>query len=1081
MPETPQSPATLDLTVIRTHQSVPARKTVELASDGTVRTIKGYNRVFLWTRSTLQIPHDIDALGAAIVGISKTPDACLVTGEPIGPVELNQPAQRLKHPKDTAPATLGECSAAWLPVDCDKIPLSSPLDPLDPEPAIAEVVGKLGAPFADCSYCWQLTASATPGADRLSVRLFFLTDLAITNATRKQWAKGLISATGVSLVDDSLYSAEHIIYTANAEFRGHDPFPRRCGVAYGELESVPWDRVAIADTPLPSAYSGADFSGSVHRTIQEWLDVIGDGEKQEGFHGPIRSAIWQMVYHRWTPDRIKAQIRHTVFAADASRHTIEYLRSETSDSALNSSIKGAAQRIKSAQTPPRVTQTRLTDDAVSVDVAVARIREGVSMWLRGEGPAKLVLDVTVGATKTTTTVQTIIDELAPGKNILWAFPTHEQGEEVLQRFNAGNAPFFRTAVRIEGRVRETEGTKPLCARPEVVRKIQAAGLSRYTATIACKSGKETCPHWHGCEYYRQFMGKERVRLVPHALLTHPAARAFSDDFMTDCAGLVIDESPLNVMVGRKHYPIASVLDGGGVLAEVITAFREGADMDADTTIPRLEAEMEERCVVEIPASGPDESQQWALEQELARLAESKAPRYLALYKGAIARLQGEVNLLWFGKTTEGEAVFCAWKTDLPPIERVLVLDGTADHEVYKAILGDDVHIERIHVEQNLEIIQAIDAPVGKRKLTDPKNDGVLAQAVALARATGAGLITNKGAIDLAIQKKYLPADHPRGHFNALRGVNHMEELDSLVIAGRPEPDALSVEAHARALWSREALNLSGAYVWRTDGLSSVASHPDARCDGLLRAFREAEIAQGIGRLRAVWAKKTKRVYLLTHTPTGLPVTARPFADIVPSVPLSRLLIAGNGVAPLAPSLMSRMVPDLWATPEAAKAWAKWNLKGAFALGRDIYKGNAPFKFRVTGQKRHSTALSWLDDFETWQMLENITGKEVVDCQRMDSTPAKPSADTTITSNGIGCETAAFTTNVNADDGCTPTADPLIRRSTLYARLMSPVRKLRVAANFKPSPRNAHPPDWGELVRDHIPIPPPQPAYAGGYL
>jgi len=50
-----------------------------------------------------------------------------------------------------------------------------------------------------------------------------------------------------------------------------------------------------------------------------------------------------------------------------------------------------------------------------------------------------------------------------------------------------------------------------------------------------------------------------------------------------------------------------------------------------------------------------------------------------------------------------------------------VLDGTADHETYRAILGDNVHIKRIHVKQNLDIIQAIDTPVGKRKLTDPKN------------------------------------------------------------------------------------------------------------------------------------------------------------------------------------------------------------------------------------------------------------------------------------------------------------------------------------------------------------------------
>ena len=170
-----------------------------------------------------------------------------------------------------------------------------------------------------------------------------------------------------------------------------------------------------------------------------------------------------------------------------------------------------------------------------------RIGALIEAWIRGEGPSKLVIDSTVGGGKTRKAAETVLQSLPAGANILWAFPTHNQGEEVIDQFNSG---LNRVAIRIEGRVREGEGVIPLCSRPNVVRQIKDAGLSRFTAKIACSDGPKKCPGWFGCAYYRQFRGEERVRLVPHSLLPHHEARAFTDAFMDNCAGLIIDESPL---------------------------------------------------------------------------------------------------------------------------------------------------------------------------------------------------------------------------------------------------------------------------------------------------------------------------------------------------------------------------------------------------------------------------------------------------------------------------------------------------------------------------------------------------------
>ena len=512
------------------------------------------------------------------------------------------------------------------------------------------------------------------------------------------------------------------------------------------------------------------------------------------------------------------------------------------------------------------------------------------------------------------------------------------------------------------------------------------------------------------------------------------------------------------MVGRKNYPLETVLNAGGVLADILTAFREKLHIDADVTVPLLEAEMKSRCVVELPTHGPDPAEEWALMQELSLLSGSKTPKYLPLYRAAIARVGGDTNVLWFGKAAEADAVFCAWQTALPTVERVLVLDGTADHETYKALLGDDVHIERIHIEQNIEIVQAQDLPIGKRKLTDPNNDGILAQAVALARSMGAGFISNKAAMEIARTRGYLPEGYPTGHFNALRGVNCMESLDALVIAGRPEPDALAVEAVARALWPREALTLTGAYRWGVDGIASVASHPDARCDGLLRSFREAEINQAIGRLRAVRSPTCKHIFLLTHTPTGLPVKSRLFAEIVLPVPMSRLLIAGGGVAPLAKELMSKLCPELWATPDRAKEWLKWNLKGALTLYKYIYKANAPFKFRLEGQKRHSLALSWRDDFDTWNGLEKLAGKKVVECQRVISAPAPAVGVTEFTESHKPDVAPVIQTH----------EPPVIRRPSTYSRLLSTMGKYSRTWKPRRAPPPTQPPPWRDWLTQIVP-------------
>lgn len=963
----------ISLTVLRSKGKIPVCKIVRRDGTGAVRKVRDYPSITWWTREAVTLPADIDDLGAALEAISQQPDCCIVSGSPTATYPLSHLVRRLKHSQADHGATLEESASRAFPIDADHIPLPFPLDPVDPEPAIQAIVDRLGAPFTEASYVWQLTSSASPGAREMSCRLWFITDTATTNDERKAWANGFNAQVGVKFIDPAIYQAAQPIYTARPEFsEGTDPFPRRSGIVYGEQEVVTW-----ADVPKPEKqtaagnYSGRTWAGQTPREVSEWLEAIGDGPGQLGFHEPITMAIFGMVAARWTPGRIEDVIRTTALRADRTRHQLSYVESQTSHGTIADSIKGAARRLKAAELPARVTRTATAVETVTLDQAQAQLTAAIGAWVRGDGPGKLVISATVGSGKTRAAVDSILSELAEGQRLVWAFPTHDQGQEVLDRLGP-------KAVKIEGR---TRGEQPLCQRPDLIKTIAQAGLARHTVTIACKSSRGQCPHFAGCGYYRQFLGAEQVRLVPHALLQHQDARAFRDFG----SSLIIDESPLGDLIGSKSFPLETVLSAGGLLADCLRTWQAGGEVDAGVR-DNLEAEMSERCVSDLPASSPNSADEWALVQELTRLAESKKPKLLALYKAALGRIEGEVNRLWFSQ--DGAAVWCAWRHQIPEqFQRVLILDATAQPEVYRALLGDDVEFIRIDVQQNLEIIQA-DAVVGKRRVVDPDNDGLLARVCALTRATGSGLITNLDGVKLAKERGWISEETQTGHFQALRGLNSMEALDSLVIAGRPEPPALSIEQQARALWPREALNLPGSYQWTQDGIASVASHPDARCDALLRAAREAELAQAIGRLRAVRSPTRKTIYLLTSTPIDNPVTRRRLDEILLPEKLARLMLKCGGVAPLSPTLMHTTMPELWPTVNAAKFWIQRE-KVSFSLYKIIYKQFDTYSFRPKGTDKPSRALSWLPDmFDVWQAIEQSTGIEVADLKpHPDPTPA----------------------------------------------------------------------------------------------
>ena len=101
---------------------------------------------------------------------------------------------------------------------------------------------------------------------------------------------------------------------------------------------------------------------------------------------------------------------------------------------------------------------------------------------------------------------------------------------------------------------------------------------------------------------------------------------------------------------------------------------------------------------------------------------------------------------------------------------------------------------------------------------------------------------------------------------------------------------------------------------------NVPSHPDPYYDALLRQIREAEIAQAVGRIRAVRSSTPKTVYLLTEIPIpGLPMDVLiAYHDLVHPSRLEQAMEDLGGILPLSAKWLAGRFPERWGSENAAK-------------------------------------------------------------------------------------------------------------------------------------------------------------------
>jgi hypothetical protein len=232
---------------------------------------------------------------------------------------------------------------------------------------------------------------------------------------------------------------------------------------------------------------------------------------------------------------------------------------------------------------------------------------------------------------------------------------------------------------------------------------------------------------------------------------------------------------------------------------------------------------------------------------------------------------------------------------VPETASLLVLDATADQTLMEKVLGP-VSFRRIDVRQQSFVTQVYDKTGSNISWNSGEDDiDRLVDVLNVWAESGEKplCVAHKRLIKALEAHPQLNKSVLLNNFGNLRGSNTAQECSVIFITGRNQPPLDSVDLKARALcWDAEIalqhvpaasinpqfsenINLGlgiKSYLQSDRNISqqsgiSARSYTDVRIERLHGQFREAETTQAIARLRLVYSKYVKQVFLLTQIHT----------------------------------------------------------------------------------------------------------------------------------------------------------------------------------------------------------------------
>ena len=579
--------------------------------------------------------------------------------------------------------------------------------------------------------------------------------------------------------------------------------------------------------------------------------------------------------------------------------------------------------------------------------ARARLQTEVAEGLRREGVT--LIEATLGLGKTNTAVEALPRLFAEAASngienpaVVLAFPTHALGRQVLDMIEAATDGL--SVVQLYGpEAKDPESDdQTVCKQLDEYREIASLLLD---TTELCGS----CPFAAECLHLKSKQARADIYVCSHERLKANGTPLAKDQTLI---ATIVDESPLSALVNASRRPVALA-----ALMAAPTTIRSkqpendrmAKQADLEASRAKLQKTIEahglgylRRSALDDWAGGiasngatlewlrkiddvthPDVMHNKTITAAVAVLTEIARSIDEGIEENARLKIQnGEygLELVISGMKTINSAYLAA---------PLLMLDATAQSDLVAKLVGQPLAnhakieaLENITIEQDPNISGAKSFFFSKGKPTgnvERVRHYVKAQA---AQGGKTAVISNKDTIS-ALD---LPDGILTGHFNALRGMNDMQDVEQLVIVGRTLPNAEAIKRLVGAIWGTPCegdLNFAGE-AWRRviDGSSmklapsKTATHADPRAEMILRQIRDAEVTQAVGRLRGVNRSTPVRCIVLSDAILDHPVK---LVDLRAELRAHGVLgpMAERGVVFLSPSQAARAYPDLYASEQAA--------------------------------------------------------------------------------------------------------------------------------------------------------------------
>lgn len=578
--------------------------------------------------------------------------------------------------------------------------------------------------------------------------------------------------------------------------------------------------------------------------------------------------------------------------------------------------------------------------------------------------------LTMGTGKTKGTIERLKTFLSSNQSqtIEVYVPRHDLADEWEKGLDGINAKVIHVYPRTGGKWDDSSKSYShpvMCQRADYVRDLELKGHSIYGNACLNKASGDRCSLFNECQYLDQFRqsgefdGTENtIRIYTHASLflgRNEYERQITPDLV------IIDEAfmssavsnmpPVQVSDVSKHVRFGGDTQLGFHLVECLTVHNGDLSYLRDKDISSFEFE-----AVSLDSLNPAPAFN-------ATITHSSDVRSAKLYKNLSKLIELAARELEdHGKAHFEQLVYNSAKNEIVICEHkpirvtrstpVLYLDATADPVITETYLPA-LQYHQIDVRQ-LAVVSQVHDRTGsnsfwneKIKLErenlstddyDENHNDLASLIVILNEWVKAGesplLVGHKALCDFLREHPSLDKAVAVAHFMSLRGSNAYEDRSVIFITGRNQPRLDDIDRQARAIFGNsghplehddlEDMPTDQQDYWLSDRSShepsamNIPAFSDPRIAAVLKQIKEAETIQAIARLRLVWAKYQKRVFLLSNLPVEMPVDHLiKFNDLMPDKLEMELIKQGD--IPLTALGLEKMRPDLKLTVEAARS------------------------------------------------------------------------------------------------------------------------------------------------------------------